>query len=513
MTTEWLILGLLGLAVLYRLCPRRMRGALLLGGSYVLVGAGSRQALVFMLLTALSVWAGGQVLAGMDRKAGNCRGEDRQKRREAKARLRRRKRLVTACVLVLNFGIMALLKHMDVLEEAALGAGVSLPRLFVPLGISFYTFMAAGYLLDVCAGRIPAEGNPLRLALFTGFYPHLLQGPIGRYAALSPQLWAGETPDTREAGRALLRMAWGLFKKKVVADRALLAVNAVFAAPQEQGGAMVLVGVLAYSLQQYADFSGGIDLVLGGARLMGVRLAENFRQPYFADSLGDFWRRWHMTLGAWMKDYVFYPFALSSGVHRLCARVKALPWGNTLSRTLPAALGNLLVFFLVGIWHGTTSNYVVWGLYNGVILAMSALLEPAFRQWASRHPFTRTRGFRLVRILRTFAIVNIGWLFDRCARAGDALGMLGRLFASPRLSQLSGLTQRLNLEAADLWILLGSAALMLAVSLIHERGGSVMDSLMKKPLPLRWAVLLAFLAGIVLCFYTGVTEGFLYAAF
>ncbi len=154
------------------------------------------------------------------------------------------------------------------------------------------------------------------------------------------------------------------------------AVSAVFAeTPGEWGGAMTVVGVLAYSVQQYCDFSGGIDLVAGIAELFGIRLAENFKRPYFAVSLGDFWRRWHISLGAWMRDYVFYPFALCKPVARLSKAAKKR-FGAAFARALPAALGNLLVFPLVGVWHGATSNYILWGLYNGVILALTALMEP-----------------------------------------------------------------------------------------------------------------------------------------
>lgn len=203
------------------------------------------------------------------------------------------------------------------------------------------------------------------------------------------------------------------------------------------GGAMAVVGVLAYSVQQYCDFSGGIDLVAGIAELFGIRLAENFRRPYFAVSLGDFWRRWHISLGAWMRDYVFYPFALCRPVARLSKAAKGR-FGAAFARALPAALGNILVFTLVGVWHGATSNYILWGLYNGVILALTALLEPRVKRMNERCPrLTGSRGFHVFRVLRTFIIVNIGWFFDRCATAGDAVRMMGSILTTPCLEQVS----------------------------------------------------------------------------
>ena len=195
-------------------------------------------------------------------------------------------------------------------------------NLVLPLGISFYTFQSMGYLIDVSNGKYPAEKNPFRFALFVSFFPQLIQGPIARYDQLGAQLAAEHRFDMTNIHRGLLLMLWGFFKKKVIADRALILVNEVFGNQAQYGGAVIVVGVLFYSLQQYCDFSGGIDLVAGIAELFGIRLAPNFKRPYFSVSLGDFWRRWHISLGAWMRDYVFYPFALTRPMAKLSKAAK-----------------------------------------------------------------------------------------------------------------------------------------------------------------------------------------------
>ena len=201
-----------------------------------------------------------------------------------------------AAVLALNFGLLFALKMTDEL----LGWFGAQPLGWVlPLGISFYTFQSMGYLIDVYGGKVCAQRNPLRFLLFVSFFPQMIQGPIGRYGQLAEQLAAPPDVHAQEARRGALLMLWGLFKKLVLADRALPLVSGVFDAPAGSfGGAVTVLAVLAYSLQQYADFSGGIDLVTGIAQLCGVQLAPNFRRPYFAVSLGDFWRRWHISLGA-----------------------------------------------------------------------------------------------------------------------------------------------------------------------------------------------------------------------
>ena len=310
-------------------------------------------------------------------------------------------------------------------------------------------------------------------------------------------------------------MLWGFFKKKVIADRALPLVAEVFENQGAYGGAVIVIAVLFYSLQQYADFSGGIDLVTGIAQLFGIQLAPNFKRPYFSISLGDFWRRWHISLGSWMRDYVFYPFALTKPVTKLSKAAKAR-FGAEVGRALPAALGNILVFLLVGVWHGATANYVLWGLYNGLILAASALLEPAYKRFGDKHEsLVASRGFYLFRVLRTFVIVNIGWYFDRAIRGTDAFIMLFKTAFVPRFAQLAdGTLMELGLKADDFKILAVSTVILFAVSLMQERGVHMRQWIYARRLPLRWAILLLFTFFVLATFvYGSGNAGFMYAAF
>ena len=264
-------------------------------------------------------------------------------------------------------------------------------------------------------------------------------------------------------------------------------------------------------MQQYADFSGGIDFVTGVAQLFGIQLAPNFKRPYFALSLGDFWRRWHISLGGWMRDYVFYPFALTRPVTRLSKAAKAR-FGADFSRALPAALGNILVFFLVGVWHGASMNYVLWGLYNGLILAASALLEPAYKRFGDTHAqLVHSRRFHVFRVLRTFLIVNIGWYFDRALRAGDAFLMLIKTVFAPGFAQMTdGTLLTLGLTGYDFAVLAIGVIILFTVSLLQERGMHIRERLFALPLPARWALLLTFTL-FVLCTFTlsAGTDGFM----
>jgi len=503
-------------AGLYYLCPGRYRWGILLVVSYAYYALCGLSALPYILLTTASTW-GGALVIGRTAEAGKRRIREgkgvlsAEEKRAMKARTKRRQRMVFYAVLLLNFGVLALLKYTSPLLTAL---GAQPLGLLLPLGISFYTFQSMGYLIDVYNGKYAPEKNPAKFALFVSFFPQLIQGPIARYDQLAPQLTQPHSWDLMQAERGSLLILWGFFKKKVIADRALPLVAAVFDHQSAYGGAVIVIGVLFYSLQQYADFSGGIDLVTGIAQLFGIQLAPNFRRPYFAVSLGDFWRRWHISLGSWMRDYVFYPFALLKPMNRLSKAAKAR-FGADFGRALPAALGNILVFLLVGIWHGAQMNYVLWGLYNGVILAASALLEPLVKRFHARFPRLKgSRAFYLFCMLRTFVIVNIGWYFDRSMRAGDAFAMLGKTFSAPRLAQLTdGTLLNLGLAAKDYRILLLATAILFAVSLAQERGARVREWILSRPLPVRWAILLAFSFFVLAAFDNGGSAGFMYAVF
>ena len=447
-------------AAVYHLCPAKIRWVVLLLASYGFYASRSLAGLPFILVTTGTTWLAALAIARIG-EGGKARlkAAEKERKKAIRAAARRRQRAVMLAALLLNFGLLAVLKYTD---DVRGWFGASPLGLLLPLGISFYTFQSMGYLLDVYNGKYAPQKNLARFALFVSFFPQVIQGPIGRYDQLEKQLEGGGQVDVP---RAFLLMLWGLAKKMVIADRALPMVSAVFDAPGGTwGGAMAVVGVLAYSVQQYCDFSGGIDLVAGIAELFGIRLAENFRRPYFAVSLGDFWRRWHISLGAWMRDYVFYPFALSRPVSRLSKAAKGR-FGAAFARALPAALGNILVFALVGVWHGATSNYILWGLYNGVILAVTALLEPRYKRMNERCArLTASRGFHAFRVLRTFVIVNIGWFFDRCATAGDAVRMMGGVFARPEWAQVR--LDNLGISPLDARILAVGVLLLAAVFVV-----------------------------------------------
>ena len=252
----------------------------------------------------------------------------------------------------------------------------------IPVGISFYTFQSVSYLIDVYNEKYESEKNFGKYLLFVSWFPQLLEGPINRYDAMKSSLFRDHGWDAQRAYESLLLILFGLFKKYAIAEQLAPLISQMFDQINVQiPGSVVTLGILLYSAQQYADFSGGIDIVIGASKLFGVYMAPNFRQPYFATSLGDFWRRWHISLGAWMRDYVFYPFALLKGMQKLgkwfTGRFHG-KWGRHLGRTVPACIANIVVFLIVGIWHGAEEHYLAWGAVQWSDYCTERPSEPFF---------------------------------------------------------------------------------------------------------------------------------------
>ncbi|MBQ9043021.1 MAG: MBOAT family protein [Eggerthellaceae bacterium] len=476
------------------------------------------QNFAFIGVTALSTWAGGLAFAHFEgqSKAARKLAESRDEKKAIKRRFTRKKRWVLLAMLVLNFGILSYIKYVDVLvgylaPESGFSVGILLP-----LGISFYTFQSVSYVIDTYNGKYDPERNFAKYLLFVSFFPQLIQGPINRFDALAHQLYEPHAFDARRSRRALLQIGYGALKKFAIADILVISVDAIFDHVNPGlPGSVIVAGILLYAVYQYADFSGGIDIVLGSALLFGIEMAPNFRQPYFSVSLGDFWRRWHITLGAWMRDYVFYPFALLPGVQKWGKWLTA-HCGKHIGRTLPACVANILVFFLVGLWHGAESHFILWGLYNGLVIAASDMLAPVWdRLNALFHVNVEGRAHRVFCIVRTFIVVNIGWYFDRIVGAGDlatcfyntVFSFHGDLFV-PVMARLTP-----ELQVTALPLAFAATVAVFVVSVFKERGVDVADAILDWPVVVRGILYAAIVIAVASSFMFASSTGFMYANF
>ena len=489
-----------GIAVIgYYLIPRRFQWIWLLIFSYIYYASSGIKILFFLLFTTITTYGAGRLI-------------EKVKKEKIKKR-----RVLVGCLL-LNFGMLAVLKYTNFAIEnvnAIFHTGISFQKLILPLGISFYTFQSMGYIIDVYWGKYEAEKNFFRFALFVSFFPQILQGPIGRFDRLAKQLYAEHSFNLQRAEYALQLILWGFFKKLVLADRAAVVVNQVFLNYTQYAGLTNIVAVLMYSIQLYMDFSGGMDVVAGVAGLFGIELEQNFKRPYFAVSITDFWHRWHITLGTWMKDYVFYPISLSKWMGKFGKWAKKV-FGKKTGRVIPICVANVIVFLVVGIWHGAAWKFIAYGFYNGLIIAVSSLLTPVYKKCFEKlHLNPKSSGWRVVQIVRTFVLVNISWYFDMAPSLGAALTMMKNTVSGFSLSALTdGSLLDLGLDKKDYVALALSCGVLFAVSFFQENHMEIRKTLARQPLAARWSVYLLLLFAIPLLGQINLTGGgFIYAQF
>ena len=523
-TIGFILFLLTALAVYYAVGRWAKRGqwVVLLVASLAFYAVSGWQNLAFIGVTALSTWAGGRAFGALEAKSKAARkaAESRDEKKAIKKQFTRKKRWVLVAMLLINFGILAYLKYAEVIVGYLAPESHWTVGILLPLGISFYTFQSISYVIDTYNGKYEPEGNFARYLLFVSFFPQLIQGPINRFDLLAHQLYERHSFDGQEARRAVLQIGYGLFKKYAIANALFSTVDVTFShIDPSTPGSMIVFGILAYSAYQYADFSGGIDMVLGVARLFGIQMSPNFRQPYFSVSLADFWRRWHITLGAWMRDYVFYPFALLPGVTRWGKHLTK-HFGKHIGRTLPACVANIIVFFIVGLWHGAQTHFILWGIYNGLVIALSDLFVPAFQKLATKLKINvKSGGYHVFAIVRTFVVVNIGWYFDAIPDFGSCMQAFHNTVFNFNLGGFMTSLKWLSTQfgISHYWFCYSVAAIgivfVFVVSLLKERGVDVTEKVLGLPVVVRGALYTCVLFVTLFAMIYGTGGGFMYANF
>jgi D-alanyl-lipoteichoic acid acyltransferase DltB (MBOAT superfamily) len=303
-----------------------------------------------------------------------------------------------------------------------------------------------GYVIDVKRGECGAEKNFFKYFLFIAYFPQLLQGPIERYNDLAPQLYEGHGFDADNFAKGGQRIAIGFFKKVVIADMAGIFVDQVLA-DETQTGVVIALMLLFYAIQLYADFSGFMDIACGVSKLFGIRLAENFDTPYLSLSVAEFWRRWHITLGAWFRDYLYYPFLTSKLSAALMKKRKA--WATALATTL----GLLLVWVCMGLWHGAAWSFLFYGLYHGGLIILGNLTKPLTQKWIAAWKIDENSAlFTLFRMARTFLLVCFGYVFFVTGDIGESFSLIARMFSAFNWNVFAdGTLGDLGLTAYSLW--------------------------------------------------------------
>ena len=483
--------------VLYFAYPKKeQRWIILLIASCFFYVYNSFQYSVFILITILTIYSAAGRMAEISEAArrkikANKTEWSRTERKMFRAASDRRRRRILTLTLVFNFGILFIIKYFNFMSgsiASLIGSPAdSAPQihLLLPLGISFYTFIATGYLIDVYRETIEPERDIFKFALFVSFFPQIIQGPISSYSKLHDQLIRPHDLKWINFKQGIMNICWGLFKKLVIADCSWKAIKAYYANGGINGnsdfrgycGTMVLFITLLYALQLYADFSGGIDISRGICRVLGIDLQVNFRQPYFSRSISEYWRRWHITLGEWMKNYIFYPVSTSGLSIRVSKSIDSSDLGKTaagkhLAKVLMPSIAAFIVFLCVGIWHGANSKYIAFGVWNGLIIMLSVLLGPVYtRSKKALHINENAAWWNLFQMLRTFIIVLIGYVFDIADSFTNAMQMMRLAVTDQNTGLFLKQLHTLGMRRIEYLAIACSAMLLLYISIRLERTG------------------------------------------
>jgi D-alanyl-lipoteichoic acid acyltransferase DltB (MBOAT superfamily) len=413
--------------------PLKWQNVLLLVASYVFYGWWDWRFLLLIVITSLSSFGSGLLIERYEGKRGL-------------------QRTVSAANIVLNLGILGTFKYFNFFKDSLASllalAGITpdwpTMNIILPVGISFYTFQALSYSIDVYSKKFKPTRDIVAFFSFISFFPQLVAGPIERASNLLPQMLRERSFDYGIAVDGMRQMLWGFFKKLIIADGCAEVVNQLWANMESSTGLMLLIASLLFTFQIYTDFSGYSDIAIGCAKLFGFRLTTNFRVPYFSRNVREFWRRWHITLNAWFTQYVYFPLGGSR-----CSK-----W-----RTV---LNTVIVFALSGLWHGADWTFVLWGLYLGLLFIPLILFKSRRYKDTAAHGRLLPTGSEFLSILVTFLLINFGWVLFRAPNVAAFADFTARLF-SPSLFNPHGLTMKMAT------MLLWCGGLLLAEWLQRER--------------------------------------------
>lgn len=361
--------------------------------------------------------------------------------------------------------------------------------LLLPVGISFYTFQALSYTLDVYKGRIKAEKNFIRYALFVSFFPQLVAGPIERSGHLLKQIQTINTAKLWNYKRirdGVLLMFWGLFQKLVIADRASLLVNEVYDHYQSYGFLEISIATFLFAFQIYCDFAGYTNIARGAANVMGFELMQNFRQPYFAISIKDFWRRWHISLTSWFTDYLY------------------IPLGGNRKGDIRKYINTFIVFIVSGLWHGASWNFIAWGFVHAVyqvtgdiktrITEKVAIKKQRENNVRSNDENNASFSILLLRIITTFIFVDIAWVFFASSSLRQAFGMFAQMFSAFQTTSI----YEIGLDSGNWFMLWFGLGILTIVDVCHEMGKSVFAMVNKQALYFRWILYLGLIWSVIM---------------
>ena len=486
------------LVALYYIFPLKKRWIVLLIGSYAFYYFSSGKLLFFLILSTLSIYASGLLI---DRENIKLKISDDSLSPEDKKKLKNesknKKKLIVLGSIIFNFGILVFLKYSPfifsninpILNKLSLKP-LPITKFILPIGISYYTLMAVSYVVDVYRGKYKADENLGRVALFLPFFPQIIEGPICNYADTADKLYNGNKFELNNLERGFFLIVLGVFKVLVVARRTGIFVDSVLSS--NPTGFIIFFAAAFYTLQIYADFSGCMDIVCGSAKMFNVDLLENFRRPFFSRSVQEFWRRWHITLGVWIKNYIFYPVSLSKMNMKVSGFFKK-KFPKWLGSFLVVAFPLLFVWLYNGIWHGSSWKYIFYGMYYYILIMIGILFAPVTSKLKELLKLKDNNKWLIViDVLRTVLLVIIGMLIFRSHSLETFFTLFSNMFKKGSINLYA-----FGLVKLDIIIILVYLAFLLIIGLLKEYECKICQKIYDNDYA-RFAMLIVLALGIVI---------------
>lgn len=491
--------------IIYQLVPKKFRFIVMLAADYIFFFMCSKWLVAYLMISTLITHSVGLWLERADATA----------LKDPKLQTRRKRRILATGILS-NLGVLVVLKYFNFLGSNIVGfinlfgadITYSVVDFLIPIGISYYTLELIGYLTDVYRNTQKAEHNLAKTALFLSFFPQIMEGPICRFNQTADKLFEGEGIRYANLKSGYQRILWGLAKKIVIADRLAPAVSEIFESYSLMGGFYVIVGAVLYTCQLYMEFSGCMDIIIGTGEIFGINLPENFRQPFLAKNASEFWRRWHITLGTWFKDYIFYTVSLAKPVKNFAKKVKNR-FGRNVSKFVAPTVALFCVWSCNGLWHGAKWTYIFYGMYYFVLIFVENITEEPVKKLTAKLKINRdSKPYRVFQAVKLFLIVIVGELFFRAETVKDGFLMIGRVFTDFGIGTIIEDYSMLGLDTFDWIIVIAGVAAVSFVGILHEKGISVRKKIESWSTPVRWAF---WYAGIMAVVFLG-AYGFGYTA-
>ncbi len=510
---------LVAVAVVYYILPKKFQWIVLLVASLIFYTLSGAQYIIFILASAgITFFSAKQMAKNIDAEAENISMQtDMKIKKEIRNKIKEKNKDVLWMGLIVSIGMLLFIKYTQFALEninSLLNIEIPMVDLIMPLGLSFYTFILVAYIFDVYREKIKAEDNFFKFFLFVSFFPQISQGPIARYKETSVQFFEKHSFDYQNFCFSAQRILWGFFIKLVLADRIALFVSPIYQNYTEYSWFMVVLASLAYSIQVYADFYSSMEIAIGSAQVFGIKLSENFMRPYFATNMPEFWRRWHISLGTFFKDYVFFPVSINPKLMKFSVNMRK-KYGANVSRVLSAIPPIMAVWILTGLWHGSSWKFVAWGLFHGVLIVLSTIFTDPINNLLTKIGVkTQSIDYKIFQMAKVFLLCTIGRVFFRADSFTIAIDIFKHIFTFQSPTPLINLAP-VGLASLEYYIIIIAVIMLFIVSLIQETHGSVRETISKMNFPIRWIIWLGLIFGVVIFgkYGLGTVPIFIYNAF